>query len=342
MKITKDYQVKISELLKKNEDLSVEVEDLISSLRMNDEVICNYLPNTEQFEEVHSDLCHYLSRYINLIYEKSEIQNNIEYIDKVNKELPELISRLKDENEDLKKELKLTLRNIYLDYKIIMKIRKNSGFKAPQEEKFIINPTKKSLELYLINKEININKYNNEKKESNFNISEEELQLLKNRIEIIDEQIKIAKNNNKESDNDISIKIGANNHENSIIDGLKSSRIYEEDTEKNMKKIDNLYYYELNKNLQRRKSSANKFLHRTKSKKKESEFDIKKIISKDDNYSTQLEKYVQKIEEIHKENFTIEQRVNELQNKYKNKKNKVLDLVTKINFLKNEINNMLS
>lgn len=180
-----EYQSKISSILKINNDLSNEANDLINSIYLNRDIISEYLKDFPEFKTLEKNLFTSIETYLYNIEEKKNLETQINKLEHFQQNLPEEVELLQLNNEMLKKDLIKILKKIYKVQKELEKQKKNSIYKISREEVFIISPTKKNIELVDM-----INKLNKEL-ENNYNqdIDKRRLKILDAKIKIIEEQV---------------------------------------------------------------------------------------------------------------------------------------------------------
>ena len=196
-----EYQSKISSILKINNDLSNEANDLINSIYLNRDIISEYLKDFPEFKPLEKNLSSSIETYLYNIEEKKKLETQLNKIEHFQQNLPEEVELLQLNNEILKNELYKILKKIYKAQKELEKQKKNSIYKITREEVFIVSPTKKNIELVEL-----INKLNKELENNNYNqeIDKRKLKILEAKIKIIEEQVdKLNQpeiNNNNEED----------------------------------------------------------------------------------------------------------------------------------------------
>lgn len=180
-----EYQSKISSILKINNDLSNEANDLINSIYLNRDIISEYLKDFPEFKTLEKNLFTSIETFLYNIEEKKNLETQINKLEHFQQNLPEEVELLQLNNEMLKKDLIKILKKIYKVQKELEKQKKNSIYKISREEVFIISPTKKNIELVDM-----INKLNKEL-ENNYNqdIDKRRLKILDAKIKIIEEQV---------------------------------------------------------------------------------------------------------------------------------------------------------
>jgi len=72
-----EYQSKISSILKINNDLSNEANDLINSIYLNRDIISEYLKDFPEFKPLEKNLSSSIETYLYNIEEKKKIRNTI-------------------------------------------------------------------------------------------------------------------------------------------------------------------------------------------------------------------------------------------------------------------------
>ena len=196
-----EYQSKISSILKINNDLSNEANDLINSIYLNRDIISEYLKDFPEFKPLEKNLSSTIETYLYNIEEKKKLETQLNKIEHFQQNLPEEVELLQLNNEILKNELYKILKKIYKAQKELEKQKKNSIYKITREEVFIVSPTKKNIELVEL-----INKLNKELENNNYTqeIDKRKLKILEAKIKIIEEQVdKLNQpeiNNNEEDD----------------------------------------------------------------------------------------------------------------------------------------------
>ena len=197
-----EYQSKISSILKINNDLSNEANDLINSIYLNRDIISEYLKDFPEFKPLEKNLFSSIETYLYNIEEKKNLETQLNKIEHFQQNLPEEVELLQLNNEILKNDLYKILKKIYKIQKELEKQKKNSIYKITREEVFIVSPTKKNIELVdlinKLNKELEINNCSQE-------IDKRKLRILDAKIRIIEEQVdKLNQpeiiNNNDEDD----------------------------------------------------------------------------------------------------------------------------------------------
>ena len=208
-----EYQTKISSILKKNNDLSNEANDLINSIYLNRDIISDYLKDYPEYKTIEKNLIDSIENYLNNIDEKNKLEMQLNKLEHFQQNLPEEVELLQLNNEQLKSELINTLKQIYKLQKELEKQKKNALFKIPREEIFIMSPTKKNIELLDTITKLTKDIENNNMQE----IDKREIKLLDAKIQIIEEQVDKLKqnlNNNNKNKNGININNNNENEEN--------------------------------------------------------------------------------------------------------------------------------
>ena len=240
-KLIHEYQSKISSILKINNELSNEANDLINSIYLNRDIICDYLKDFPEFKPLEKNLFSSIEKYLYNIEEKKNLEMQLNKLEHFQQSLPEEVELLQLNNEILKHDLVKILKKIYKIQKELEKYQKNSTYKISREEVFIVSPTKKNIELVDM-----INKLSKDL-ENNYNqdIDKRELKILDAKIKILEEQVdKLKQNiNNNSEENEI-------NNNNDDEEGNEDEELDELDgEEKEEDEINDLYdMNELNKN----------------------------------------------------------------------------------------------
>ena len=192
-----EYQSKISSILKINNELSNEADDLINSIYLNRDIISEYLKDYPEFKPLEKNLFSSIEKYLNNLEEKKNLEMQLNKLEHFQQSLPEEVELLHLNNEILKHDLVNILKKIYKTQKELEKQQKNSIYKLSREEVFIVSPTKKNLELVGL-----MNKLNKEL-ENNYNqeIDKRQLKILDAKIKVLEEQVdKLKQNRNKSKD----------------------------------------------------------------------------------------------------------------------------------------------
>ena len=235
-----EYQSKISSILKINNELSNEANDLINSIYLNRDIICEYLKDFPEFKPLEKNLFSSIEKYLYNIEEKKNLEMQLNKLEHFQQSLPEEVELLQLNNEILKHDLVKILKKIYKMQKELEKQQKNSIYKISREEVFIVSPTKKNIELVDM-----INKLSKEL-ENNYNqeIDKRRIKILDAKIKIIEEQVdKLKQNINKNSDeNDTNNNDEEDGNEDEELDDEVDEKVEEDE-------IDDFYNMnELNKN----------------------------------------------------------------------------------------------
>ena len=235
-----EYQSKISSILKINNELSNEANDLINSIYLNRDIICEYLKDFPEFKPLEKNLFSSIEKYLYNIEEKKNLEMQLNKLEHFQQSLPEEVELLQLNNEILKHDLVKILKKIYKMQKELEKQQKNSIYKISREEVFIVSPTKKNIELVDM-----INKLSKEL-ENNYNqeIDKRRIKILDAKIKIIEEQVdKLKQNINKNSEeNDTNNNDEEDGNEDEELDDEVDEKVEEDE-------IDDFYNMnELNKN----------------------------------------------------------------------------------------------
>ena len=236
-----EYQSKISSILKINNELSNEADDLINSIYLNRDIISEYLKDYPEFKPLEKNLFSSIEKYLNNLEEKKNLEMQLNKLEHFQQSLPEEVELLHLNNEILKHDLVKILKKIYKTQKELEKQQKNSIYKLSREEVFIVSPTKKNLELVEL-----MNKLNKEL-ENNYNqeIDKRQLKILDAKIKVLEEQVdKLKQNINKSKDEN-----DTNNNDDD--EGNEDEENDEYDAEEKLEEDEINDYYnlrELNKN----------------------------------------------------------------------------------------------
>ena len=235
-----EYQSKISSILKINNELSNEANDLINSIYLNRDIICEYLKDFPEFKPLEKNLFSSIEKYLYNIEEKKNLEMQLNKLEHFQQSLPEEVELLQLNNEILKHDLVKILKKIYKMQKELEKQQKNPIYKISREEVFIVSPTKKNIELVDM-----INKLSKEL-ENNYNqeIDKRRIKILDAKIKIIEEQVdKLKQNINKNSEeNDTNNNDEEDGNEDEELDDEGDEKVEEDE-------IDDFYNMnELNKN----------------------------------------------------------------------------------------------
>jgi len=235
-----EYQSKISSILKINNELSNEANDLINSIYLNRDIICEYLKDFPEFKPLEKNLFSSIEKYLYNIEEKKNLEMQLNKLEHFQQSLPEEVELLQLNNEILKHDLVKILKKIYKMQKELEKQQKNPIYKISREEVFIVSPTKKNIELVdmidKLSKELE-NNYNQE-------LDKRRLKILDAKIKIIEEQVdKLKQNINKNNDeNDTNNNDEEEANEDEELDDEGADKVEEDE-------IDDFYNMnELNKN----------------------------------------------------------------------------------------------
>ena len=222
-----EYQSKISSILKINNDLSNEADDLINSIYLNRDIISEYLKDFPEFKPLEKNLFSSIEKYLNNLEEKKNLEMQLNKLEHFQQSLPEEVELLHLNNEILKHDLVKILKKIYKNQKELEKQQKNSIYKISREEVFIVSPTKKNIELVEL-----INKLSKEL-ETNYDqdIDKRHLKILDAKIKVMEEQVdKLKQNINKSKDeNDINNNDEDEGNEDEEIDEFDPEEKLEED-----------------------------------------------------------------------------------------------------------------
>ena len=305
-KIVEDYQSKISDYLRKNNQLELEISDLEKSIEINQNIIFSYLPNNEEVNKLKDDLFETISKYLSLIDEKSKYESQLIKLSQIINNLPEEIKMLKIINEELKNELNEKIIQIYKLGKDIEKQRKSQIFKEAIKEIYVMSPTKNNLELFnkVITTQDDIDKLNDDRGDKR------ECKMLEVAIKCLEEQLnKINKDNKNENEKEKEIKdiLKKNTEEYDNIfsneeDYSESENSNKEEEEKSSDEEDeeNDSFSEDDLTLKESNNDPEFIKKEIETYKK----DIKKLENENKNYKDQVEKYKNDYkdlrEEIHK------------------------------------------
>ena len=301
-KIVEEYQNKISDYLRKNNQLELEISDLEKSIEINQNIIFSYLPNNDEVNKLKDDLFETISKYLSLIDEKSKCESQLIKLSQMINNLPEEIKMLKQINEELKNELNEKIGQIYKLEKDIDKQRKSQIFKEALKEIYVMSPTKNNLELFnkVIKTQDDIDKLNDDRGDKR------KCKMLEVAVKCLEEQLNqinkdnknekenkdILKTNSKEYDNIFSKEEEYSESENSNKEEEEKSS-NEDEEENNSFSDDDLTLIESNNDPEIIKKEIENY-------KK----DIKKLENENKNYKDQVEKYKNDYkdlrEEIHK------------------------------------------
>ena len=308
--IIHEYQAKISSILKKNNDLSNEANDLINSIYLNRNIISDYLKDYPEYKNIEQNLVDSIENYLNNIDEKNQLEMQLNKLEHFQQNLPEEVELLQLNNEQLKSELINTLKQIYKFQKELEKQKKNALFKIPREEIFIMSPTKKNIELFETINKLSKNIENNKMQE----IDQREIELLDAKIQIIEEQVEKLKqnvniNNKNKSDKNLKNDEDEGNdeeEENEDFDEEKS----EDNGEGDENFIINNEEYENNNDIP---ILANN---------KTCDNDNLELIE-------QIKYFTKEVEKLEKENSETRKKINEYEEEYKNLKEELQILTSR-------------
>ena len=299
-----EYQSKISSILKINNDLSNEANDLINSIYLNRDIFSEYLKDYPEFKPLEKNLFSSIETYLFNIEEKKNLETQLNKIEHFQQNLPEEVELLQLNNEILKNDLYKILKKIYKIQKELEKQKKNSIYKITREEVFIVSPTKKNIELV-----DSINKLNKELENNNMTqeIDKRKLKILEAKIKIIEEQVdKLNQseiNNNDEDDG----------NEDEEIDEFDADEKNEEDEINDFYVANNLDKNPINIGMEN-KSVENENLE----------------------LMEQIKYFKNQVEKLELENNKTKNKINEYDNEYKKLKEELKML--EINGLKNSEN----
>ena len=159
-KIISDYQSKIAEYIKKNEDISNEILDLKNSIDINDSILSQMMSET--------NLRSSIEKCIDKIDEKYKANIEKSKIEQSYSNAPMEIALLKGEIEKLKGQIEEKGKMISKVERHLIKERKNALFKDAREEVFVVAPTKDNIAQFnkiTFNYGSTINSSNDEKKQ---------------------------------------------------------------------------------------------------------------------------------------------------------------------------------
>ena len=100
-----EYQSKISSILKINNELSNEANDLINSIYLNRDIICDYLKDFPEFKPLEKNLFSSIEKYLYNIEEKKNLEMQLNKLEHFQQSLPEEVELLQLNNEILKHDL---------------------------------------------------------------------------------------------------------------------------------------------------------------------------------------------------------------------------------------------
>ena len=235
-----EYQSKISSILKINNELSNEANDLINSIYLNRDIICEYLKDFPEFKPLEKNLFSSIEKYLYNIEEKKNLEMQLNKLEHFQQSLPEEVELLQLNNEIFKHDLVKILKKIYKMQKELEKQQKNPIYKISREEVFIVSPTKKNIELVDMIDKLSKELENNYSQE----LDKRRLKILDAKIKIIEEQVdKLKQNINKNNDeNDTNNNDEEDGNEDEELDDEGADKVEEDE-------IDDFYNMnELNKN----------------------------------------------------------------------------------------------
>ena len=235
-----EYQSKISSILKINNELSNEANDLINSSYLNRDIICEYLKDFPEFKPLEKNLFSSIEKYLYNIEEKKNLEMQLNKLEHFQQSLPEEVELLQLNNEIFKHDLVKILKKIYKMQKELEKQQKNPIYKISREEVFIVSPTKKNIELVDMIDKLSKELENNYSQE----LDKRRLKILDAKIKIIEEQVdKLKQNINKNNDeNDTNNNYEEDGNEDEELDDEGADKVEEDE-------IDDFYNMnELNKN----------------------------------------------------------------------------------------------
>jgi len=295
-----EYQTKISSILKKNNDLSNEANDLINSIYLNRDIISDYLKDYPEYKEIEKNLIDSIENYLNNIDEKNKLEMQLNKLEHFQQNLPEEVELLQLNNEQLKSELVKTLKQIYKLQKELDKQKKNALFKIPREEIFIMSPTKKNIELLDTINKLSKDIENNHMQE----IDKREIKVLEAKIQIIEEQVDKLKQDIK-SDKNISDKNVNNNNNIEDDDANEEEELDEIDGEDDGDGDDNIITnlgdYENNNNIGMGIGNKN-------------------CDNENLELIEQIKYFTKEVEKLEKENSETKKKIQEYDEEYKNLK----------------------
>ena len=236
-----EYQVKISSILKKNNDLSNETNDLMNSININRDIIMEYYKDHPNFSIIKKNLDNSIENYLNKINEKVDLELQLNSLENFQQSLPEEVEILQMTNDLLKIELINSIKQIYKYQKELEKRKKN----IPKEVTYILPPTKKNLELLNTIEKIQKDIKDNPSQE----MDDREIEILGDEIQIIEEQINKIKPNyikNNIEQNEVELNDEGDNEDDSGM-GKKFETIPENDMNEDLE-MENKNYE--NENLQ--------------------------------------------------------------------------------------------
>ena len=298
-----EYQTKISSILKKNNDLSNEANDLINSIYLNRDIISDYLKDYPEFKSIEKNLIDSIENYLNNIDEKNKLEMQLNNLEHFQQNLPEEVELLQLNNEQLKYELVKALKQIYKLQKELDKQKKNALFKIPREEIFIISPTKKNIELLDTITKLSKDIDNNQIHE----IDKREIKLLDAKIQIIEEQVDKLKKQSIENNKNKSDKTITNN--NNEVEEKEEDELDEDKEEDDIIDEDGEDYYEQYENNNGIGMIGNK------------NYDNENL-----EIIEQINYFTKEIENLEKENSNTRKKIKEYDEEYKKLKEELSNL----------------
>ena len=298
-KSVEEYQNKISEYLRKNNQLDLEISDLEKSIEINQNIIFSYLPNNEEVNKLKEDLFETISKYLSLIDEKSECESQLIKLSEIINNLPEEIKMLKLVNEELKNELNEKISQIYKLEKDIEKQRKSALFKEAIKEIYVMSPTKNNLELFnkIITTQDDIDKLNDDKGDKR------ECKMLEVAVKCLEEQLNKINKENNENNKEI-IKTNTKEYDDIILDNNNSESEISND---NLDDDENSSESEENNSF--------------------SEEDLTLIESNPETIKKEIETYKNEINQLEKENKNYKNQVEKYKNEYRDLKEEIHKLL---------------
>ncbi len=304
-KIIEDYQNKISDYLRKNNQLELEISDLEKSIEINQSIIFSYLPNNEEVNKLKDDLFETISKYLSLIDEKSKCESQLIKLSQMINNLPEEIKMLKLINEELKNELNDKIYQIYKLEKDIGKHRKSQIFKEALKEIYVMSPTKNNLELFnkIITTQDDIDKLNDDRGDKR------ECKMLEVAIKCLEEQLnQINKENKNEKDN-------------------------KEILTKNTQEYDNIcsneedYSESENSNKEEEEKSSSEDDEENNSFSDDNDLTLKESNNDPEMIKKEIETYKKDIENLENENKNYKEQVEKYKNDYKDLREEIHKLL---------------
>ena len=324
-----EYQSKISSILKINNELSNEANDLINSIYLNRDIICEYLKDFPEFKPLEKNLFSSIEKYLYNIEEKKNLEMQLNKLEHFQQSLPEEVELLQLNNEILKHDLVKILKKIYKMQKELEKQQKNSIYKISREEVFIVSPTKKNIELVDM-----INKLSKEL-ENNYNqeIDKRRIKILDAKIKIIEEQVdKLKQNINKNSEeNDTNNNDEEDGNEDEELDDEGDEKVEEDEIDDfyNMNELNKNGFNVGNKNPENENLELIEQIKYFKSQVEKLENENNETKNKIKEYDTEYKKLKEELKQLEeKEKNNIDD-----ENKFKFTKNK------NENFINKNINN---